>query len=487
MFKKVKLGTKIVGGFIFLIFLSGMVSFIGWTGMRQIMERVEKADSTNQMILMILQARRHEKNFILRNEAKYVDNVRKEVGDLKRLALETKGKFRDPVNRSQMDKVLAATDQYEKAFGRVVELAGKNSGQRVDQVSEFPEIDKVLIQTARTVEKECTEARLNQKQKMENQMQWSTTLLVAGASAALIIGLVAAFLITRSITRPVQRVIQGLVEGATQVTAAAAEVSSASQSLAEGASEQAAGLEQTSSSMEEMSSMTRQNADHARQAKSMMGEVQQIVQKVNTHMDQMGQAITEITRTSEETEKIIKTIDEIAFQTNLLALNAAVEAARAGEAGAGFAVVADEVRNLAMRAAEAAKNTSGLIENTISAIRRGNELTRETRSAFQENTTVAGNISRLIDEIAAASQEQAQGITEVSQAVSQMDRIVQQNAAAAEESASASEELNAQSEQMRDLVQELQALVEGVGRENGSVAAGSRPETDPRRLLENAG
>ncbi len=486
-FKDCKLGTKIGGGFLFLILLAGMVSVVGWTGMRQMVDRVEKADDTTRMIQMILQSRRHEKNFILRNDLKYVENVKKEIGDLKKAALETKNKFQDPVNRAQMDKVLAAADQYEGAFGRVVELAGKNAGQRVDQAGEFPALDQVLIQTGRTVEQECHEARLNQKQKMEHQMNRAKTLMAAGALAALLLGSLVAFLITRGITRPVRRVIESLVEGSAQVAGAAREVSAASQSLAAGASEQAAGLEQTSASMEEMSSITKQNADHAREAKTMMGEVQQIVQKVNAHMDQMGQAINEITRSSEETEKIIKTIDEIAFQTNLLALNAAVEAARAGEAGAGFAVVADEVRNLALRAAQAAKNTSGLIENTIGAIRRGNKLTRATREAFEENTAVAGRISRLIDDIAGASQEQAQGIAEVGQAISEMDRIVQQNAAASEESAAASEELNAQSEQMRDLVRELQILVEGLGRERGPVAAAGRPEADPRRLLENAG
>ena len=131
-----------------------------------------------------------------------------------------------------------------------------------------------------------------------------------------------------------------------QVSSAASQVASASQQLAEGTSEQASSLEETSSSLEEMSSMTKQNADHANQAKAMMTEANQIVEKVNRHMMDMAGAVDEITRSSEETGKIIKTIDEIAFQTNLLALNAAVEAARAGEAGAGFAVVADEVRKV---------------------------------------------------------------------------------------------------------------------------------------------
>lgn len=197
----------------------------------------------------------------------------------------------------------------------------------------------------------------------------------------------------------------------------------------------------------------------------MMGEARQIVENVNAQMNQMAQAIVDITKSSEETGKIIKTIDEIAFQTNLLALNAAVEAARAGEAGAGFAVVADEVRNLAMRAAESAKNTTNLIENTIKAVKRGNELTQAAQEAFKKNVEISGKIGKLIEEIAAASQEQAQGVEQVNKAVAEMDKVPQSNAANAEESASAAEEMNAQAEQMKAHVRDLMALVGGA---NGS-------------------
>jgi len=210
-----------------------------------------------------------------------------------------------------------------------------------------------------------------------------------------------------------------------------------------------------------MSSMTRQNADHAKAAKAMMGEASAIVEKVDHHMAEMAASVVEITRSSEETGKIIKTIDEIAFQTNLLALNAAVEAARAGEAGAGFAVVADEVRNLAIRASEAAKNTSNLIENTIKAVHKGNELTASTQVAFKENEAISVKIGQLIDEIATASEEQSRGISQVNTAVSEMDKVTQSTAANAEESAAAAEELNAQAEQMKVYVEDLVALVGG--------------------------
>jgi len=289
----------------------------------------------------------------------------------------------------------------------------------------------------------------------------SSWIMIIGLMAAVVLGALIALFLTRSITGPIRRIIEGLSDGSDQVTSAAHQVSAGSQSLAEGAAEQAASIEETSSSLEEMSSMTKKNADNANEARTMMAEAGQIVDTVNRHMADMLRAIEEITRSSEETGKIIKTIDEIAFQTNLLALNAAVEAARAGEAGAGFAVVADEVRNLALRAAEAARNTSDLIENTIKAVKNGNELTHTTQEAFKDNMEISKKVGGLVDEITAASHEQAQGIEEINRAVTEMDKVVQQVAANAEESASASEEMSAQAEQMQVYVAELVGMVGG--------------------------
>jgi methyl-accepting chemotaxis protein len=184
----------------------------------------------------------------------------------------------------------------------------------------------------------------------------------------------------------------------------------------------------------------------------------------------------EISKSSEETQKIVRTIDEIAFQTNLLALNAAVEAARAGEAGAGFAVVAEEVRNLAIRAAEAAKNTSNLIDGSVKRIKDGTGLVDHTNAAFTEVSASSRKIADLVAEINAASNEQAQGIDQINKAVSEMDKVVQQNAAGAEESASASEELNAQAEQMKAAIGEMATLINGTSL--GSSPANDKPRGD---------
>jgi methyl-accepting chemotaxis protein len=288
------------------------------------------------------------------------------------------------------------------------------------------------------------------------------------AAIAVVVGLLLSFLITRSICRVLKRITQNMGQSAEQVAAASYQVSSASQGLADMASGQAANLEETSASLEEMADMTRQNASNADEADGLMKEASQVVTQANRSMDDLKNAMERINQASQETSKIIKTIDEIAFQTNLLALNAAVEAARAGEHGAGFAVVADEVRSLAMRAAEAARNTTGLIEGNIENIKRGSRLVGDTDTAFRQVEESAVKVAELVGEIAAASQEQSKGIGQLNHGATEMDSVCQNVASNAEESAASSEELSGQAEHLNEMVQELSAMVGGASRNNGT-------------------
>ncbi|MBI9016969.1 MAG: methyl-accepting chemotaxis protein [Phycisphaerae bacterium] len=368
---------------------------------------------------------------------------------------------RNDVNIAQINNTKAAADQYGTAMNSLL-----NNWLAVQTISEKRgEVALKVLDAAQMTAKAGMDETTNIANNAVSALSSSSMVMIFGLITAIAVGLTLAIVITRGITKPINRIISELATGAEQVSSASSQVSASSQSLAEGASEQAAGLEETSSSLEEMATMTRQNADNAQQANTLANDANKASQTGTDSMSKMSEAITEIQRSSQETSKIIKVIDEIAFQTNLLALNAAVEAARAGEAGKGFAVVAEEVRNLAMRSAEAAKNTSEMIEESVKNATNGVEITNEVAKSLDEITGSIQKVSSLIGEISSASQEQTQGIDQVNTAMSQMDQVTQQNAANAEESASASEELNAQAEQMNGVINQLAVIIGG---SNGS-------------------
>lgn len=319
----------------------------------------------------------------------------------------------------------------------------------------------------------------------ESARLWSILILACAALA----GTALAATIARGINSVLLRVADELGENAEQVSSASGQVSSSSQSLAQGASQQAASLEETSASSEEMASMTRKNAENSQQAAVFMNAMSGRVAEANRTLGEMMSSMREIGASSDKISKIIKVIDEIAFQTNILALNAAVEAARAGEAGMGFAVVADEVRNLAQRSAQAAKDTAGLIEDSIRKSSEGSHKLGEVAASIEAITENAGKVKTLVDEVDASSREQAQGIEQISKAITQMDQVTQRTAANAEESASASEELNAQSRTMLGVVDRLRALVEDESRQSARRRSGKpagRPPVVARRHRETA-
>lgn len=250
-----------------------------------------------------------------------------------------------------------------------------------------------------------------------------------------------------------ERLISEILVAAQNLSQAVDQISGGNQNLSQRTSEQASSLEEIASTIEEATAAIRQNADNSDQANRLSGETMKMAEEGNRVVMEAVASINEINKSSKKIEEIISVINEIAFQTNLLALNAAVEAARAGEQGRGFAVVAGEVRNLAQRSGNAAKEIGALIKDSTDKIETGTDLANRSGDALREIVGAMKNVARLVSEIAAASQEQKQGLDQINIAVSEMDSMTQQNAALVEETASASEEMAGQAREMQSMVE----------------------------------
>lgn len=364
---------------------------------------------------------------------------------------------RREINIRQLDKIKAAAEQYQSGMSELTE----NWNALEDLGKKRLRVANGLLAEAEAASDQGTKDTIHLAAISVSALSSATMVLVVGLAAAAVLGILVAVLITRNITGSVNRAIDGIREGAEQVSAAAGLVSEASQSLAEGASEQAATVEEISSSLEEVSTMTRRNAEHAGKVDALMKDCNQVVADSNESMAALTVSMTEISNAIDETNKIVKTIDEIAFQTNLLALNAAVEAARAGDAGAGFAVVANEVRNLALRSSESARVTSEIIGKTVAQVSAGRKTVARTNDTFISVLEIATKASAMVSQIASASSEQSKGTELIRAAVAETEMVTQRNAASAEETAASSEELSAQTEQMSGMIQELAAFIGG--------------------------
>ncbi len=409
----------------------------------------------------MLSAELNQMEFVVTKDVSFVAAVEKDLGAFLGLL----DKLKSLLQQIETDKDRASNEMarvrnlekmlgdFASAFGQLVEDQLIVNANRVDCIQSLKELQ---VWAGALAEKAMTAAALARKEANTVSMVLMAVVVLGGILLAVSIAL--------SITRPINRVIEGVNMGSEQVSAAASQVSQSSQEMAQGASEQASSIEETSSSLEEMASMIRQNADNASRVNELMVEAKDLVDRVVAATDQMSDAIGDIKASSDETAKIVKTIDEIAFQTNLLALNAAVEAARAGEAGKGFAVVAEEVRNLAQRSAEAAKDTASLIERAQGNSNRGVDVLSGLSEAMKKNQENSETIAGLVAEISSASSEQAQGIEQINIAMGEMDKVTQSNASNAEESAAASEELSAQASELRDTVRVLSQVVSGAGK-----------------------
>ncbi|MEW6658969.1 MAG: methyl-accepting chemotaxis protein [Thermodesulfobacteriota bacterium] len=476
-FTKLKLGTKLALGFMVILSLLVIMLVLSVSRLNLLNEYLDdivdnknpKVNQAYDLKADIYDIARAVRNMAISNDAEFSKQEKARIDKNRADFAGTMAKLEKTVHSQKGIEIISRIKQSNATVRPLVDkavvLGLENKAEEAGKVL-FTEVRqpqaKLLNDLQDLVDYQTALAKKSGDTATQATAQARQFLYLLGGGA-LLLGFLLAFFLTRSITKPINRTITGLNEGAEQVASASTQVSSASQSLAGGASQQAAALEETTSSLEEMASMTRQNAASAKEAESLMSETTRVVEGANHSMGELTRSMREVSAASEETAKIIKTIDEIAFQTNLLALNAAVEAARAGEAGAGFAVVADEVRNLAMRAAEAAKNTANLIEGTVAKVKEGSGLVEKTGEAFSLVSARTSRVQEFVAEIAAASLEQAQGVDQINKAVNEMNQVTQQVAANAEESASASEELNAQAEQMKGFVWQLTEIVGGRG------------------------
>jgi methyl-accepting chemotaxis protein len=473
---KLKLRTKLLLGFVGVALIGSVIGIIGMYGITTI----NNADSKlfQNITVPVSQLVEVTKDFELLRIAniKYASaanlaeaaSFEKQIGPLEDNLKKLTDEFRGTLLTEKGKQIAASFDvalaDYENDIAEIIRLVkdGKrdaaialvngsaaNSAGKAAQALDSITADKILLA------KETSDGNI----KLTNSM---VTLMLVVSILGLLISIVLALWISVwMISRPLMKISQTLASGSGQIGTASEQLSASSQEIANGATEQASSIEETSSSMEELSSMVKQNVVNAKESSVLADKSAESAQAGFGQMEKMLESMTEINRSSDKIKKVIKVIDDIAFQTNILALNAAVEAARAGEAGMGFAVVADEVKNLANRSAEAAKETSEMIEDSIKKTANGLELATKLAESFQEILKIGRKVSEMAREVESASRQQDTGIEQVNKAIVQFDEVVQANASSAEETASAAEELQSQVENLNEIVGNLLKLVTG--------------------------
>jgi methyl-accepting chemotaxis protein/methyl-accepting chemotaxis protein-1 (serine sensor receptor) len=474
----VTLRKKLIGGFglmLGLVLVLDTAALVSIRSLNADLERATHVTGRRQYLAGGIKAAAFEMNSLARasmlaavvGDRVHADGYQQQFGAPQRALLGGVEELRRLAGGGESDALLqrladesAAVEQGQQELRQAIAAEKLDAALVIFGQKLQPRLDGIAVEAASLVDRQNRELTATSAASAARAVQMRA-LAIGMALIAVILGCIVFWGVLQA-NSMLQSMAARMSESAERVANAATQVSGASRSLSQGAAQQAASLEETSASSEEIVSITRKNADHTLAVAGLMQESEHGSIEVHQTLDRMVEKMKEIDASSNKIARIIQVIDEIAFQTNILALNAAVEAARAGEAGLGFAVVADEVRNLAQRCAQAARDTAGLIEESIATSRDGNARLDRVAGAIRSTTERAARVKSLVDEVSLGSQEQARGMEQISTAILQMEKVTQSSAAGAEQTAAAGARLEDHARDLRELVLEMHQMV-GVG------------------------